>query len=212
MSRARPLSPLFEDPAGWGLGLPPLCVAPLSPHPDTALWAPRSPRPPGTRRPRSRADQPGAGAALLLTAGHSPPSQPWVPSLSAVGMSVLVSRGSLGSNTAWPPGSQPASVRLRQSSLLAGAPPGWGLSRRLRSEHRDGAPPAQPSSAVSRCLTEGWFCHGSSWEGQGRQGDPTGLPVLNRLLCLLRKAQLLTGALAGPPQGSLLKPRGRGME
>ena len=109
---------------GWASRL---CAwPPLSPHPDTSLWAPRSPRPPGTCRPRSRADQPGSGAALLLTAVCSPPGRPWVPSLSSMGMSVLVSHGSLGSNAAWPPGSQPASVGLRQSSLLAGAAAGLG--------------------------------------------------------------------------------------
>lgn len=169
LDRCHPSSKL---PAGWGLGLLPLCVAPLSPHPDTSLWEPRSPRTPptpGTRRPRSRADQLGPGAALLLDAVCSPPGRPWVPSLFSMGMSVLVSHGSLGSNAAWLPGSQPASIGLWQSSLLASATAGLGSLQADCALSTDiGAPPAQPSSAVSLCLMGGWFCHGSSWEGRGK--------------------------------------------
>lgn len=77
-------------------------------------------------------------------------------------MSVLVSRASLGSKAAWPPGRQPASVGAAAELSAGRCRPRLGSLQATALSTEIGAPPAQPSSADSLCLMGGWFCHGSS--------------------------------------------------
>lgn len=184
---------------------------PLSPHPDTPLWGPRSPP---VRRyaqaPRAERTSPARGGSAphccLLSA---------CPALGPLSLlhadvcprepCILGVQGSLAPRT-------PACLRRGCSRALCWqVPPPAGVSPGYGTEHRDRGPTS--SAVFSRfALPHGrlvlpWLFR--CFAGGGGRETPQGcLSWVDFCTC----SEMPSCSWAGPPQGSFPKPRMRGME